>query len=493
MRIQSDRRDGMKRPVMTALAGVLFTLSVSCGKANEPPTTTSGSPTGSPTGAGGSSGTGGAPTTTGGGDKGGAAGSGGVTTGGGATTTTTTTGGGDAGGSGNAGSAGSAGAGRGGGGGSDGGAGTGGAGGAGGSVGPDAGGSAGAGGAAGTGMGGTAGAAGASVDGGAVDPRTTVVMFTIDGTMNEAIQTAAANGGVNLKFVLDNGVRVETSYSTSPAARMVAANGSATWGNSTSGNTAVVTGTHVFEAPSPGLDDLFSLARTVGIKSAFSGGDDNYRIYTTPDFEQSDSSATDDVVVQRAVGYLKNDGVRLLRVHLQRIRDDWTGPAAMTNPSSTYIVHLLQNDMLLGTIIQALKDMGVWEHSYLVLNADHGMGTSSGSSHPPNQLPSWKAFMAFYGPGLKRGATIPYGELPDIAVTVARFLGLPPLKGHTAANVNLAVKGTTGVYLSNLLQGAPADLPAHPKYIERYLNENTYPNMGSDFIGYRDAMYRLIR
>jgi len=492
----------MKRLVVTALAGALFTLSVSCSKGNDPPTTTSGSPTGSPTGGGGSSGTGGATTTTGGGGRGGAAGGGGVTTGGGSTTTTT--GGGVGGGGGNAGSGGSAGAGRGGSGGNDGGAGTGaggstgsggattgGAAGVGGSVGPDGGG--GAGGAAGAGMGGSAGAAGASLDGGAVDPRTTVVMFTIDGTMNEAIQTAAANGGVNLRFMLDNGVRVETSYSTSPAARMVAANGSATWGNSTSGNTAVVTGTHVFEASSPGLDDLFSLARTAGIKSAFSGGDDNYRIYTTPDFEQSDSSATDEVVVQRAVGCLKNDGVRLLRVHLQRIRDDWTGPVAMTNPSSTYIVHLLQNDVLLGTIIQALKDMGVWEYSYLVLNADHGMGTTSASSHPPNQLPSWKAFMAFYGPGLKRGATIPYGELPDIAVTVARFLGLPPLQGHTAANVNLAVKGTTGVYLSNLLQGAPADLPTHPKYIERYLNENTYPNMGGDFIGYRDAMYRLIR
>ena len=117
------------------------------------------------------------------------------------------------------------------------------------------------------------------------------------------------------------------------------------------------------------------------------------------------------------------------------------GPADKTNASSAYIRHVVASDALLGQLIQTLKDEGVWNSTYLIVTADHGMGTDRRPARTPPRPPargtsSWR----FYGPDLKKGATIPYAELPDVAVTAARFLGLPPLKGHTG-NVDAGAEG----------------------------------------------------
>src|SRR5215212_2268381 len=99
------------------------------------------------------------------------------------------------------------------------------------------------------GGGGSAGRNGGSGGGAPTDGaagNTTVVLFLIDGMMTEAARTAAANGATNLKFVIDNGVTVETARATSPAARLTLPGGSLPWGNATSGNVAVHTGTHLF-------------------------------------------------------------------------------------------------------------------------------------------------------------------------------------------------------------------------------------------------------
>jgi hypothetical protein len=344
------------------------------------------------------------------------------------------------------------------------------------------------------GVGGGAGAGGATggTGGSAVDPRTTVVIFLIDGLQADAARTAAANGAANLKLVIDNGVMVTTARSTSPAARTTLPSSAALlWGNATSGNIAVHTGTHVYEAGPGGLDDIFVAARAAGIKSVFSGGDNNYSGLNTADFKYASTASSDEAIVTNAINHLRNDKVRLIRIHLQRLRDDWSGPAGKTNPTSAYQRHILANDALLGQLIQALEDEGVWESTYLVITADHGMGPANDSSHPATTASSWDIFMAFHGPGLKKGATIPYAELPDVAVTATHFLGLPPLKGHTG-NVTLAHKGPTGTVLTNLFEGAPAEV-AHPRYIQQYLDRNTFPTTGDDYLPYRAAMLELIK
>jgi hypothetical protein len=347
--------------------------------------------------------------------------------------------------------------------------------------------------------GGTGGGGGGNVDaapsgsGGApgADPKTTVVIFLIDGLQPDAARTAAANGASNLKMIIEGGVTVTTALSTTPAARTTLANGSLPWGNATSGNIAVHTGTHLYEAGPAGLQDIFQAARAAGIKSVFSGGDANYMGLNTADFKYA-ANVSDQVVVEQAITHLKNDKVRLLRLHLQRIRDDWAGPASKTNPASPYLRHIVASDALLGMLIQALKDGGVWDSTYLVVTADHGMGTAASSSHPPSVRASWDIFMAFHGPGLKKGATIPYAELPDVAVTAAHFLGLPPLKGHTGETPGLTVKGPTGTVLKNLYLGAPDELP-HPRYVDQYLKLGTFSSGGENYPPYRMGMLGLIK
>jgi hypothetical protein len=318
-----------------------------------------------------------------------------------------------------------------------------------------------------------------------------VVIFLIDGLQADAARTAAANGATNLKFVIENGVTVQTAHSTSSAARTPLPNGMLAWGNATSGNIAVHTGTHVYEAGPDGLGDIFTAARAAGIRSVFSGGDDNYSGLRTADFSYASTASSDQVIVGNAITRLKNDKVRLIRIHLQRLRDDWNGPAGKTDPASPYLRHIIANDALLGQLIQALKDEGVWDSTFLVVTADHGMGQEASSSHPATTASSWDIFMGFYAPGIKKGAAIPYAELPDVPVTAAAFLGLT-LPGHTAAGLSLAKKGPTGINLTNLYLGAPDEVP-HPRYIEQYLRMNTFPGTGDTYGPYRSGMLELIK
>jgi len=322
-------------------------------------------------------------------------------------------------------------------------------------------------------------------------PPRALVMFLIDGLMDEAVQTAAASGAGNLAFVLANGVRVQTARTTSPAAAIQLPDGTRPWGAASSGNVAVHTGCHLFE--SNRMDDIFLAAREAGIRSVFSGGAVNYSVFTTADFHYGEWM-DDPTTVARALGHLRNDGARLVRIHLQRIRDVWTGPADGSNPASAYIQHLTTVvDPLLGQVMQALRDAGLWERSYLVLASDHGMDDTGASSHIAGSRPSWDPVLAFLGPGLKQGATIPYAELPDVAVTVARLMGLRPLRGLLDPAVTPPVRGPTGTVLTNLFENTPDELP-HPRYIERCLQAGAAcTSADDDYAPYRQTMLELIK
>jgi hypothetical protein len=107
-------------------------------------------------------------------------------------------------------------------------------------------------------------------------------------------------------------------------------------------------------------------------------------------------------------------------------------------------------------------------------------------------LSSWKNVLTVYGPGVKKGATIPYAETPDIPILAAHLLKLAPLKGHTDPTVTLAHKGVTGTLLTNVFEGAPTEL-AHPRYIEKYLNTGTYTGSGTRYADYRLGMLKLLQ
>ena len=226
----------------------------------------------------------------------------------------------------------------------------------------------------------------------------TVILFLVDGLQQATLDTGMANGATNMKFLVDNGVTSETSYSTSPAARLtLPPNDAQPWGNATSGNVAVHTGCHLHESRM--MDDIFLAAGAADIVSVFSGGDANYATFTNPDFEYADN-LPDAEVMSLAIGHIVSDDARLIRLHFQRIRDDWSGPAGETMANSPYVQRLVAIDALLGELRTALETKGVWDRTYIILTADHGMGQSSSSDHNPNVRSSWENVAVFYGPGV---------------------------------------------------------------------------------------------
>ena len=136
-----------------------------------------------------------------------------------------------------------------------------------------------------------------------------------------------------------------------------------------------------------------------------------------------------------------------------------------------------------------MKSAGVWDRTYIIFGSDHGMGQTSQSSHPQSVLSSWRTFMAFYGPGVKRGVTIPYAEGPDVAVMTNYFLGLPPLRGHLDPKVPKNLGRVSGVFLEHILEGGPADVKHH-RMIERYLKSDM--PRGDQYVDYRNAMITLM-
>lgn len=314
-----------------------------------------------------------------------------------------------------------------------------------------------------------------------------VLVFIIDGLQRDAAEAAAANGAVNLRFLIDNGVYVREAYCTSPAPRMFLPDGSLPWGTSSSPNVAMHTGTHVFESRK--MDDIFLSARRSNIKSVFAGGADNYREFTTPDFCYA-GSLTDSAVVQYGIDHFLNDGARLIRLHLQQIRDSWSGPEDKLKPGSPYQKAILHADALLGKFIEVLKAAKVWPDTYIIVAGDHGMGITKESEHPPSVLSSWSPFMDFYGPGIKKGESIPYAETPDLAIMINYFLHLKPLMGHIDPALNLKHPGTTGTFLSNIFEGNPEEI-AHPRMIRRYLESKNW-KPSDDFAEYRLSMLSFI-
>ncbi len=315
-----------------------------------------------------------------------------------------------------------------------------------------------------------------------------VVVYVIDGLQTDAATAAAANGAVNIKFIMDHGVYARETYCTSPAPRMYLPDGSLPWGTSSSPNVAMHTGTHIFESRQ--MDDIFLSAGRSSIKSVFAGGAVNYEEFTTPDFCYAGSLA-DSTVVEYGIKHFRNDGVRLLRLHLQQIRESWSGPEDKLVPGSRYQEAILRADALLGRLIRVLREANVWDNTCIIIAGDHGMGITGRSDHPPSVISSWSPFICFYGPGVKKGKTIPYAETPDVAIMINHFLKLRPLSGHTDPDVPSGLKGTTGTFLKNIFEGAPDEM-VHPQIIRKYLeSKNLKPS--DEYSEYRLAMISLIR
>lgn len=314
-----------------------------------------------------------------------------------------------------------------------------------------------------------------------------VLLYIVDGLQSDAAKAAMALGARNMKFLFENGVWVEEAYCSSPSGRLYLPDNSMPWGTSSPPNVAMHTGTHIFESRQ--MDDVFLAARRANIVSLFSGSAENYKVFNTASYCYAVSN-TDSIAVDFAIHHLRSDNARLLSLHMQETRRHWTGPAEKAKPDSPYQRYLLQVDHLLGKLISALKTEGLWDSTLVIVSSDHGMGTTKRSDHPASEASSWQPYMNFYGPGVKRGQTIPYAETPDIAILIAHWLRLSQLQGHTDPNVAVVPRGTTGTLLSNIFEGNPTE-PHHPKLIRRYLESKNW-KPSDDYAEYRLAMISLL-
>ncbi len=329
-------------------------------------------------------------------------------------------------------------------------------------------------------------AAGLAVSGFA--QKTTVVIFFIDGLEPATAKLMAANGAVGLKMMFDSGVVAEKSYTPYPKEGYKLENGTTPWGQTSPGNVAVHNGCHIFETKN--VDDIFLAGKEKGIKSVYAGGSQNYSEITTPDFHYS-GELTDQVVVQHGIDHFQNDKARLIRLHPQRLRDGWNGPAGALDPKSAYCKAIAAADAQFMRLVAALKAGGVWDSTYVMFAADHGMNDNPISLHDADQITSWTPFISFYGPGIKKGATIPYAELSDLAIMADYFLGLRPLKGVLDPAVTIVPKTPTGSFLSNIFIGAPKELN-HPRFVERFL-ESVSQKPKADYVSYRNAMLPILK
>lgn len=142
----------------------------------------------------------------------------------------------------------------------------------------------------------------------------------------------------------------------------------------------------------------------------------------------------DESGVRFAIDLLRKFDIRFMRLVLQdtgsasqdvadgRLKNEpWAENIWATG--SPYIKAAQNADRLLGEFVTQLKRMGKWEDTLLVLLTD---GQASTGWHPIQNEESWRIPLAFVGPGVARGKTIPYAESTDIVPTVLNLMGMPP-------------------------------------------------------------------
>ena len=114
-----------------------------------------------------------------------------------------------------------------------------------------------------------------------------------------------------------------------------------------------------------------------------------------------------------------------MRVHLQdtgamggRSRPDiWAA-------NSPYRQALAKADAHLGTLIEELKKLGMYDSTLIFVTGDHGQTVEGG--HPPFAQDAWPMPLVVAGPGVKAGGRFPYSEQIDVVPTLTYLMGVKP-------------------------------------------------------------------
>lgn len=127
----------------------------------------------------------------------------------------------------------------------------------------------------------------------------------------------------------------------------------------------------------------------------------------------------DTATTDAAVAYIKEKKPDFLFIHFDQ--PDGVGHGIGHNIPE-YYEQVHKNDVLLGRIVQAVKDAGMWDNSVLILSSDHG-GINKG--HGGKTMVEMQIPWIFTGKGIKKGHEVRESVMTyDTAATIAWIFGL---------------------------------------------------------------------
>lgn len=137
-------------------------------------------------------------------------------------------------------------------------------------------------------------------------------------------------------------------------------------------------------------------------------------------------SMPDPELVSASTGYIRTNPPDILFMQLDDI--DAAGHKYGYGTKS-YLEQITITDGLIGQILEAIKDAGVFDDSLIILLSDHGgRGKDHGTDHPDCMTTFW----ACRGPGVVPGADVDDVNIMDTAAIVASALELTRPAGWDA-------------------------------------------------------------
>jgi len=113
-----------------------------------------------------------------------------------------------------------------------------------------------------------------------------------------------------------------------------------------------------------------------------------------------------------------------MRVHLQDTGA--MGNASRPNiwaDNSPYRQSLARADAHLGSLVDELKKLGIYDKTVIFVTGDHGQTVTGG--HPPFAQDAWPMPLIVAGPGVKADQQFPYSEQIDVVPTLCHLMGAP--------------------------------------------------------------------
>ena len=177
---------------------------------------------------------------------------------------------------------------------------------------------------------------------------------------------------------------------------------------------------------------------------------------------------TDQDIVMAGIDLIHKQDPVYTRIHLQTAGNEGrylsygdpfeTYYRNIYGQGSPYAATVETADKLLGEFIKALKDMGKWSTTLLVVTSDHGQSLQGW--HPIIDEDSMMTPLLFYGPSIAKGRLLPYFEHTDLSATITGLMHLPQPN----------TDGGSGQFIREVLEDQPAEGYTHPEFI-RTINQ----------------------